>query len=155
MFGFVSAPGLPPWPATLISESGGKLKVTFFGTGKSALVDKSSWIPYTVKELSKVDTTRNKRRWGAFRAGLKELRVALESKKEGVDIRKPEAIKKSKAVGLRKEQIENEKRFTETMIRIKYKKRQWKCTRCMFVTGLGYKARAHANICNSMLRKIN
>ena len=157
MFGFVKAQGLPTWPATLVSESGGRLRVTFFGTGKSGLVQKSDWVSYTPEALKKVDTAQNKRRWGAFRAGLKELRAALEGEKDDArndtnttHKKKEEKKPKAKPTGLRKQQVENERMFKEIMKRIPGK-RQWKCLRCNVYTGLRYKAKTHAVLCSSMM----
>ena len=152
MFGFVKAQGLPSWPATLVSGSGGRVKVTFFGTGKSAVVPKSEWIPYTPAILKKLDTSNNKRRWGAFRAGLKELRAALEGKKDSEEKKSRKDDKsKPKPVGLRKQQLENERMFKETIRRMEGR-RQWLCLRCNLRTGLKYKAKTHAVLCNSMVR---
>ena len=79
--------------------------------------DQSEWLPYTKEELRKVATSKNERRWGAFRVGLEELRAALEGEHGDVEIQKEKKIK-TKPLGLKKQQMTNERLFIETMLKI-------------------------------------
>ena len=155
LLGFAKVAGYPDWPVRVTSEAGAsRLKVSFLGTTRESIIVKTAFSSYTASHLRRISTPSNLRR-GALKAGLQEIQK-LSKPEEKVDPDKPEKKEKKKSSekskGLRKEKEENDRKFGNTMVK-NFGRRVWSCRRCIFKTGLRFKARNHALTCNSMVRK--
>ena len=159
--GFAKQKGFPWHPAlkTGTLARGTRVTVTFFGTGQSGTVDKSSWLVYSEQAETKV-TTPKLRKAAAFRTGLgqmKNLRDKLLSgpvTSAGITFTPQPGGRRFRSLNkdlLQKEEEEN-MRLMEKKMRQEDGTMIWTCRDCSWKGKFSHKAKAHARDCGQRKR---
>ena len=147
-------------PALKIGDlaKGTRVKVQFFGTGETAIVDKSKWLVYSDRAEDRIKTP-SLMKLAAFKKGLeqmKALRDKLKSCGDGFPVT-ASGIEFVPRVGgrsfrrLNKDQLQKEEeenlRQMEKKMRQEVGSKLWKCRDCGWSGKFRLRAKAHARDC--------
>ena len=155
-----------PWHPALktgVMARGSRVKVTFFGTGQSGIVDKSKWLVYSQQAEDKIKT-KSLLRNAAFKLGLaqmKNLRDKFDTEGSTSTVTVP-GIGFTPQLGGRKFRSLNkdhlQKEEEENLRQMERKMKQsdggkfWTCRDCDWKGVFSHKAKAHARDCGQRKR---
>ena len=162
--GFARQKNFPWHPALRIGTlaRGTRVKVTFFGTGQSGIVDKSKWLVYSDQAEDRIKTP-NLMKTSAFKLGLQQMKNLRNKMKRdqgvpvsdpGIDFTPQIGSRRFKALNkdhLQKEEEENFRQMEKKM-RQEDESKVWTCRDCNWKGKFSHKAKAHARDCGQRRR---
>ena len=162
--GFAQQKKFPWHPALKTGDLAGgtRVKVTFFGTGQSGVVDKSKWVVFSVKSEDRIKTP-NLMKCTAFKNGLEQMKNVRDKIRSdlgssvtapGIDFTPQIGGRKFRSLNkdhLQREEEEN-MNLMEKKMRQEVGSKLWTCRDCPWKGRFAHKAKAHARGCGQRKR---
>ena len=153
-----------PWhPAWKTGEmaNGSRIKVTYFGTGQTGIVDKTKWVVYSEQAESRIKTVHLMKN-AAFRLGLQQMKeyvIKLQTN-PGSQVSSPRIDfipqnEKRKFISINKDHLQKEDEENVRLMSLKMRQdanSEWYCQDCSYRGKYAHKAKAHARICGQRKR---
>jgi hypothetical protein len=146
-----------PAMKTGVLAGGTRVKVTFFGTGQTGVVNKSKWAGYSVQTESRFSTPQLKKN-SAYRVGLeqmKSLREKILSDKDapvtssGIGFTPQMGGRRFRSLNKDHLQVEEEENIRQMAKKMNQEEgsQYWKCRDCPWRGKFSHKAKSHARDC--------
>ena len=162
--GFAKQRGYSFHPAmkTGVFAKGTRIKVKYFGTGQTGVVDALKWIKFSSQAEARISTPRLKKD-SAFRTGLDQLKCLMRKIEDGpngvsssgisfTNQSEGRRLKKLNKDSLQREEEENIKLMKQKIVAREHSPNKFGCRDCGWKNKFSHKAKAHARLCGTRRR---